>query len=343
LNTPTPLNNFSSRLGGTWNLFDSLASRRSLKRAERMDDASKNQLDRTEQEIVSRVVDSYYNVLLAKKALDVADQALKTAQAILERSKNRFESGLSVESDLLSATVRAAARREEQIRARNNLELARAQLSTAMGLSTQGGFEPQDVLAERNFSMDSVDARPDLKHLRATEAAQDQSVTIAKYSFGPRVNAFGSWELDNPTFFPGGGGNNWIAGVEVQFDLFQGGAKRAQLTQQKAMKEKIAAIKESASDEVRLEVRRAYYDVDSARQQIEVARATVQQSAESLRIIENRYEAGLLTITDLLSAEEAAHRSQTDYWDAVYRYHTGYAHLELATGTLNPQSPVVNP
>jgi hypothetical protein len=32
-----------------------------------------------------------------------------------------------------------------------------------------------------------------------------------------------------------------------------------------------------------------------------------------------------------------------DYWEAVYRYHTGYANLQLASGTLNPQSPVVAP
>ena len=50
-----------------------------------------------------------------------------------------------------------------------------------------------------------------------------------------------------------------------------------------------------------------------------------------------------VSITDLMASEEAARRSQTDYWEAVYRYHTGYANLELASGTLNPQSPVVTP
>jgi outer membrane protein len=141
----------------------------------------------------------------------------------------------------------------------------------------------------------------------------------------------------------GGGGNNWLAGIEVQVDLFQGGAKRAQLLHEQSMQEKVSAIKDMATDAIRLEVRRAYYDMDSARQQIEVARSMVEQSAESLRIIQNRYEAGVLTITDLLSADEAAHRSRTDYWDAIYRYHTGYANLELASGTLNPESPVVKP
>jgi outer membrane protein TolC len=109
------------------------------------------------------------------------------------------------------------------------------------------------------------------------------------------------------------------------------------------MQEKVVAVKEMASDAVRLEVRRAYYDMDAARQQIEMARATIAEAQESLRINQNRYDSGLSTITDLMAAEEAARRSQTDYWEAVYRYHTGYANLELASGTLNPLSPVVTP
>jgi hypothetical protein len=45
----------------------------------------------------------------------------------------------------------------------------------------------------------------------------------------------------------------------------------------------------------------------------------------------------------LLGAEEAARRSQTDYWEAIYHFQTSYANLELASGSLNPQSPVVMP
>ena len=75
-----------------------------------------------------------------------------------------------------------------------------------------------------------------------------------------------------------------------------------------------------ATDGIQLEVRRAYYDVDAARQQIEVARAAIAAAQESLRINQNRYESGLSTISDLLAAEEAARRTQTDYWEAVYRY-----------------------
>jgi len=351
LNTPAPFGNFATRFGGTWNLFDSFGSWRAVNRAERVKDVAGHQLERTDQEIIFLVVDSYYGVLLAKKQLEVVEQSMKTAQAILDQSKDRFDSGVVVESDLLSAKVRLAARKQELIRAQNTLALARVQLSTSMGLSTENEFDPAEALAEKNLpamaiedvEKKTVEMRPDLKRIRSEEEAQQQSVSIAKSSFGPRVNAFAGWEADNPTFVAGGGGNNWLAGIEVQYDLFEGGAKRARLSHERAMQEKVAAVKDMATDAARLEVRRAYYDLDSARQEVEVARATIAESQESLRINQNRYDSGLSTITDLLAAEETSRRSQTDYWEAVYRYHTGYANLELVSGTLNPQSPVVVP
>jgi outer membrane protein TolC len=351
LNTPLPFGNFTTRFGGSWNLFDSFASWHGVNRAKQMSQAAGHQLERTDQEIVFRVVEAYYGVLLAAKQLDVAEQSAKTAQAIMDRSQARFESGLVVESDFLSAKVRMAARQQELIRARNNVDLARAQLNTAMGTAMDSQFQPSEALAERTLPIPALPEaekqalanRPDLKRIAAEEAAQRQSVSIAKSSFGPRVNAFAGWEMDNPTFVAGGGGNNWLGGIEVQFDIFQGGARRAELSRQRALEERVAAMKQAASDGVRLEVRRAYYDVDASRQQVEVARAVIAQAQESLRINQDRYDSGLSTITDLLGTEEAIRRSQTDYWEAVYRFHTSYANLELASGTLNPQSPVVMP
>jgi outer membrane protein len=351
LNTPSPLGNFSTRFGGTWILFDSFASWHGVNRARQMSEAAGHQLERTNQEIVFKVVDAYYGALLANKQLELAEQAAKTAQSIMDRSQVRFESGLVVESDLLTAKVRMAARQQERIRARNNFDLARAELNAAMGMPTDSLFQPDESLTERTLPVPvlpeveklALTIRPDLKRIQSEESAQRQSVAIAKSSLGPRVNAFAAWEMDNPTFVAGGGGNNWLGGLEVQFDIFQGGAKRAEISRERALQEKLTALKQAASDGVRLEVRRAYYNLDSARQEVEVARAAIAQAKDSLRINQDRYDGGLTTVTDLLGAEEATRRSQTDYWEAVYRFHTSYASLELASGTLNLQSPVVMP
>jgi outer membrane protein TolC len=62
------------------------------------------------------------------------------------------------------------------------------------------------------------------------------------------------------------------------------------------------------------------------------------QSAESLRILKNRYSAGLATITDLLRAEDAERQSQSNYWHAVYGNAMAYSELLYATGNLTPDA-----
>lgn len=351
LNTPRPFGNFTTRFAGQWSLFDGFASWRSVSRARLLNQAAEHQLERTQQEIIFHVVDTYYGVLLAARQLDVAEQSSRTAQAIVELSQARVEVGVAVESDLLSAKVRLGAREQERIRARNNLEMAKAQLNGAMGVPLESLFQPAEALAERTLAVaalpelekQALASRPDLKSIQSQESAQRESVSIAKSGYSPRVNAFGGWEMDNPTFLAGGGGNNWLGGIEVQFDLFQGGAKRAELSRQRALADRAGATRLAAADGVRLEVRRAFYEVDASRQQVEVARAAIALAQESLRINRDRYDSGLITITDLLGAEDAARRSQSDYWDTVYRFHSSYARLELASGTLSPQSAAVMP
>src|SRR5260370_35399126 len=107
---------------------------------------------------------------------------MKTAQAIQNRSKDRFESGLVVESDLLSAQVRLAIRRQEFIRAQNNLALARAKLGTSIGIATENEFEPGEALEESNLpaitleeaEKKPVQHRPDLKRIRSETWATHQ-------------------------------------------------------------------------------------------------------------------------------------------------------------------------
>ncbi len=348
LNTPTPISNFSSRFSGQWSLFDGLQSWYGVSRARYMKQAAERQLDRSDQELVYQAVQAYYGTLLAQRQVQVAKAGLETANAIEASSRARVESGMVVESDLLSAEVATAARKQELIAAQNALSLARTQLALALGVSSDSLFEPQEALTDRTFSPPPVtelealalDKRPDLQRMESERSAQAKSISMAKGAFAPRLNVYGSWETDSPT--PGwNGGNNWIAGAEFQFDLFDGDSKRANLAMQKAMQEKATAMRDSFRDQIRLQVRKAYYDYDAARQQVDVTRTAVAQAEESLRINQNRYDSGLTTISDLLRVQEANQRAKVDYWDAVYRVHTSYAGVELATGTLSPSSPAV--
>ncbi len=348
LNRPTPIGNYATRFSGQWNLFDSTQSWKALERAKFMNLAAEQQLNRTDQELVYQTVQAYYGVLLAQKQVQVAEDAVKTVEAIEQQSKARVESGLAVDSDLLSAEVQRSTRQQELIERRNQLALARTRLALAMGATADAQYQPMEALEDRvlpsadvsQLEKTALEKRPDLKRSEWERTAQDKSVSMAKAAFGPRVNAFGSWEEDSHSV-GWTGANNWVAGAELQFDLFAGGSKRAALAREKAMQERAVAGYAGFQDAVRLEVRSAYYQFDAAQQQVKVARGTIGQADESLRINQNRYEGGLSTVSDILRVEEAEHRAKADYWQAVYRMNSSYAGVELATGTLTLDSPAV--
>jgi outer membrane protein TolC len=297
---------------------------------------------------VYQTVQAYYGVLLAQKQVQVAEDAVKTVEAIQHDSRARVESGLAVDSDLLSAQVQASTRQQELIERQNELALAQTRLALVMGAAAESTYQPKEALEEHTFPSTDIsqlektalEKRPDLKRSEWERSAQDKSVAMAKAAFGPRLNAFASWEQDSHAV-GWTGANNWLAGAELQFDLFAGGGKRAALAREKAMQERAAAGYAGFQDAVRLEVRSAYYQFNAAQQQVKVARSVIAQADESLRINQNRYEGGLSTVTDLLQVEEAAHRAKADYWQVVYRTYASYAGVELATGTLSVDSPAV--
>jgi outer membrane protein len=348
LNYPDPISDFSAGVSGQWTLFDSFRNRFTEKRAQWMENAAKHDLDRAGQQIVYATVAAYYNVLLAEKQAQLAEETVHTAESVMEQSQSRVDAGTAVAADLLSAKVLLAQRRQEFIVARNDLAMAQMQFNIVLGLPADTPQEMSQILAEHaldappvaELESTALKNRPDLLGVTAMAAAQDAGVKLAKASFGPRLNAIGSWRTDTVNF-AGNGSNSWMAGAELQFDIFSGGAKLARLQHERAMQDRAAAAKNGAEDNVRLELRRAYYDFDSARQSLEVTRATVSQAEEALRMLRDRYESGLATITDLLRTEDAVRQSRTAYWQAVSHYATSYAAMELAAGTLNPSSSVV--
>jgi len=301
-----------------------------------------------DEEVIFRVLDAYYGVLLAQKQVELAEQTVKTAQALVDASSSRVEAGTSVEADLLSAKFNLASRQQELIRARSNAELSRTRLETSLGTRVAPGQFPSGQSQDQEFpqptSADDIELRalshrPDIQAVASQVLAQQNGLKAAQSALGPQVNVFGSWEADNP-HFTGGGNNNWMAGIEIRFDLFSRD-KYAKVSIEKAQLSRAEAAKQVAEDNIRLDARRAYFDYDAARQMLDVSRSAIAQAEESLRIMRDRYDSGLVTITELLRAEDADRAGRTNYWESVYKDAISYAALQLATGDLNPQSPAV--
>ena len=128
-----------------------------------------------------------------------------------------------------------------------------------------------------------------------------------------------------------------MAGVQISVDILPL-SKRSQLVRESAAKQKIDAQLAASQLHVRTEVNQAHIHRQTAELSLETAHAAMDQSAESLRVLKNRYGAGLATMTDLLRAEDAERQSQSSYWHAVYGNAMAYAELLYATGKLTPDA-----
>jgi outer membrane protein TolC len=92
-------------------------------------------------------------------------------------------------------------------------------------------------------------------------------------------------------------------------------------------------------DKVVMETVTAWHRANAARQQLEVAATAAQQAEAAARIVQDRYENGLTTITEELRAQTALVGARLALLAARHQYITGYAELLRATGGLHDIDP----
>lgn len=348
LNAPTPLDNFMTRLEGQVLLFDWRRTALRVSGAKKMQSAAELQTEQDRQDLILRVVRAYYEVIVARENLTAARESLRSAEANEQRVRAMTEAGLVVTSDLLSAQVQRAQIRERVIRAENSVELARLVLGREMGVEPAAMREPSGTLGEPTASTLSAEEwervalaeRPALRAVELQQRTAETSSKLAKAEFGPKLGLFANVERDAETL-GGPSGTNWTAGARLEINIFAGGADRYRVAEARARERQAANQLEWMRSGIRLETRQAYLETLAARQRAEAARDAVEQARESLRIVQNRYEAGLTTITELLRAQTAQLEARTMYLSAMHDAQVARAQLERAAGTLTMDSQLI--
>jgi outer membrane protein TolC len=180
--------------------------------------------------------------------------------------------------------------------------------------------------------------------VRASHLAADLAkiqADSARTALLPQIGFHGAFEADRQQFINKGGAN-WLTSIGLHWNLFNGNGDKARIDESNHWLERAHADDQRIDSAVRLEVRRAWADLRAASQRIEVAKAAVSEAEESLRITQNRYEAGMTNVTDLLRNETVVLESRTRYLAAVHDQRIAAVMLELAAGRLSPESEVLN-
>ena len=349
LNRPDFLNNFQSQVTADQTLYDAGQTKHAVRSAELTKDMTSEEGRRTQMEVIASVIRSYYDALLGAEQLNATSQAMRSAQADLDRAQAVRSAGMSTDVDVLSIRVHLASVREQQIRRAADLDVARAALNDALGLPLDTAHTlttaltplklPEGLLAD--YEKNALSERPEARQVKlATSLAENQAAT-AHSSLLPQVGVHAAFEADRQRFYDRGGAN-WLVSIGLRWNLFNGFSDKARIEESKFALRRSEAEQERAGSAIRLQVRRAYADLRAAAQRIEVAKASVAEAEESLRITQNRYETGMSNVTDLLRTETAVLEARTRHLAAIHDQRIAAAMLELAAGTLTADSEVLN-
>lgn len=296
--------------------------------------AADARVDATSGDVRLAVAESYVGVLRARKALAVAQSNVRTLESLERDTGSLFERELVPRNELLTARVALANARQDALRAANTQVIALATYNRRLGAALDRPVELDDAVDVPSGMPESVEAlteqalarRAELAMLDAQVEAYGQMATTERSRALPQVVLTGSYQylgnqfLDDETV--------GMAGVGVQWSLFDGGQARKRAAALDRTKRATAQQRADAESLIALQVREAWLGWQEAKQRIELTAHAVEQADESLRIAQERYAAGLGTQTQLLEAQSYRVQAWRNRDDAALD--AGLAQLRLA-------------
>lgn len=332
LNAPDALTNHRASLTARVALFDRFRTSTAVRQSRNGIQRADIELDEAGQRLRAEAVARFYGLAVAEERLRLAQEVARLAEADARATRDRFEQGMLVESDALAADVHVANLKKRVIAAEGELAIARAALATLLQrplndpLSVEGALPDlsagppplEEVLARATVN------RAPVKLSASATADADLRLKAEQRSVLPRVDLFGTFGASGGTF--GERDSDHTTGVLVTLDVFDR-SRPARVAAARAESESARAGETMARDAVTLESLAAWHRLRVARESAAVAAAASGQAQSAARIVRDRYEQGLTTITEHLRAQTALVSARFELLAA--RYETVIAHAEL--------------
>jgi outer membrane protein len=339
LNQPGSMSNFRSGLNLRLPVFNRFQVSGRIEQAEIGQEIAEARTEQARQQLRFAVVQAYFGVQVAEARRQVADEAVASTGAEVKRIRDLHEQGTIVASELLAMEVQLADFRQQQIQAAGDVLTAYAALNTVLGQPMSARPLLTERLADRAFELPGVDAlmeqalesRADLREAMLEAQARKQDIRMARGQYLPDLNLFASVGQSSRNLT--GGSGDFAIGASVTFNLVDFG-RESRVRQSLAAEQVTAAQARLKTDEVRLEIIRAYQYFLAAQERVAVASGAAEQAEEASRIAGDRHGVGLTTVTEVLRSQTALVRARMNQLGARYDYYLGYAQTLLAAGAL---------
>jgi outer membrane protein TolC len=286
--------------------------------------------------VIYNVKVTYYNMIFAKIQKSVYEETVKDYELQLKQAKAYFDIGKKAKIDVTYAEYNLGKANLNLIKAKNTMELAAVELANAVGIPEMADVTLKDGLNTKEYSVNFSDlieiaeaTRPSLLAAKKRLDAAELNVRSAKRAFTPDISGFGQYQY---------GGRQINADYGYQFGAQLAYSNLNLMLLKKQVDEAMASYKKAVADyeqirqDVYLEVKSAYINLQNSHDSIAVSKLALQQAKEQQYQAFRRYQVGLGDAIEFKDSENTYLNAQLDYYSTLLEYNVNAAELERVIG-----------
>jgi outer membrane protein TolC len=332
-----PFNYFDARANVSQSIFNFRDIEQERAASERLKSAKYSYKDAREL-VVLAVGNAYLLAIASAARIETADAQVSNAQALYHKAADQQKAGLTPAIDALRSQVELQTRQQQLIAARNDFAKQKLSLARIIGLPSGQEFAltekapyqaltplPIDVYLQRAYSSRS-DYQAAQAQVRAAELAH-RAAAAGRY---PTVGLDANYGDIGVT--PAQSNGTWQVNGGVNIPIFAGGKVHSDLLEADSQLKQARSQLGDLRGRIDYEVRSALLDLNSAADQVEVARSSVDLAEQTLTQSRDRFTAGVTDNLEVVQAQEAVAAAHESYIESLYAHNLAKVELARAIG-----------
>jgi len=303
-------------------------------------DAAKADSFSTREQVILLVVSQYIGTLRAVANVGASQSRVELAQALYDQAADLQKEGVGTGIDTLRANVELQNEKQRLIEAENDRDASLFGLSKLLNLDPRQKVELADSLSffespqpEVESSIDqALSGREEWKAIQAREKTAVLEKQSAQYQRLPSLRFDGEWAYFGTSI------NNGIPTYQYQASLnvpiFTSGRIKAQVAKSDLELQKLEQQKADLRNQIALDVKTALLNLQSARNEVQVANLGVQLAKDEVDQARDRFKAGVANNIEVISAQDSLSRANDNQIAALYRFNQARADFARAIGQM---------
>jgi len=332
-----PFTSIDARFSATQSVFD-FGSIRRFQASKTGVAAAQSDVSGTAEQVAAQVARAYLAAVKADADVETAQANVTLSEALLKLAQNEKTAGTGTGIEITRAQVQLANDRQRLVQAGNasraaHLRLLRAigmRLDTIVELSDRLQYLPVDAVTLEEAKGLALKERPDFRAQQNREATARLNSSATRMERLPTVAAFGDYG-DSGTGF-GSALPTRTYGIQVKIPIFDGGRRDARRAESNSQYRAEQVRTRDLREQIELDVRLALDSLQSADDEVKVAREGLALAENELAQARRRYSAGVATSVEVTDAQTRLERARDNQTAALYSYNVARIDLAQAMG-----------